>query len=289
MPQTIPPASGSGTPVLLSAGRHHGAPTRARRVGRFLVSETRYSPRQSTPWHAHERAALCLVTAGAYLERFGRAAFECTPSSVVFRPAAVVHLDLVGAGGAACFIVEPDGGWLADVGAAAPPPGPLHSRRGRAAWLLRHALAECRSPDALSALAVEGLVLAAFADVTRSAERGERPTPPWLRRVRDALHDRHAERLSLGALAALAGVHPVHLATSFRRAFGVTVGEYARRVRVDAARRALAGDRPISRVAADLGFASPSHFARVFARQTGVTPSAYRAMRRKLNPGLAAE
>jgi AraC family transcriptional regulator len=80
-------------------------------------------------------------------------------------------------------------------------------------------------------------------------------------------------------LASDVGVHPVHLAATFRRSFGVTVGEYVRERRVERARRMLAeGKRSITEIAFDLGFANPSHFSRVFSAYTGATPLEYRKL-----------
>ena len=55
------------------------------------------------------------------------------------------------------------------------------------------------------------------------------------------------------------------------------MGEYARRRRLDYARRQLADpDRPLAQIAADAGFADQSHLTRVFKRFTGLTPGQYR-------------
>src|SRR5436305_1321800 len=71
---------------------------------------------------------------------------------------------------------------------------------------------------------------------------------------RAARTPRHAERLSLAELAALAGVHPVHLAATFRRHLGCPVGQYLRQVRIDQARRLLAGSAaPLAEVALAVG------------------------------------
>jgi AraC family transcriptional regulator len=268
--------SGTALPV----GRHYGAQQRTRRIGRFVVTETSYVPRLATPWHFHESAALSLVIAGSIVERFAHVRFECATSSVIFRPGLAEHLDVAGSSGATCFIAEPDPDWLSDMSMPGARMRPLQSCGGRASWLLFDANAEFRLPDAFSALAIEGLLLSALTHMARWRDLGERPKPQWLSTVRDILHDRLAERLSLSTLAKAANVHPVHLASSFRAAFGVTIGEYVRRTRVDAARAALRSDRSISHIALDLGFANPSHFARVFSKHTGVTPSVYRRMQR---------
>jgi AraC family transcriptional regulator len=81
-------------------------------------------------------------------------------------------------------------------------------------------------------------------------------------------------------LASAVGVHPVHLARSFREAHGASVGEYLRRLRVEFAQReVLRTDAPLSEIALSAGFCDQSHFGRTFKRHTGVTPAQARAAR----------
>ena len=91
------------------------------------------------------------------------------------------------------------------------------------------------------------------------------------------------EPLSLTGLARTVGVHPVHLARSFRHVHACSVGEYLRRMRVGFAERELASsDAPLSDVALRAGFCDQSHFSRTFKRLTGSTPAVWRsAVRRR--------
>jgi AraC family transcriptional regulator len=102
--------------------------------------------------------------------------------------------------------------------------------------------------------------------------------------VRELLTERCTAAFTLAGLAAEAGVHPGYLAAAFRRHFGCTPGGYVRRQRVALTCRHLSdSDTPLADVALLAGFADQSHFTRVFKRQTGLTPAAYR----KLTAGAA--
>jgi AraC family transcriptional regulator len=85
-------------------------------------------------------------------------------------------------------------------------------------------------------------------------------------------------------LAHVAGRHEIHIAREFRRFFGVSVGEFARRLRIDQAARLLVrSNASISDIALESGFSSHSHLCREFKARFGVTPSVYRMPRR--SPG----
>lgn len=63
-----------------------------------------------------------------------------------------------------------------------------------------------------------------------------------------------------------------------KRATGVTVGHLIRRrVLTEAKRELVFTSRPIHDIAYDLEFTDPSHFARFFRKQTGMTPHDFRA------------
>jgi AraC family transcriptional regulator len=126
-------------------------------------------------------------------------------------------------------------------------------------------------------LALEELVAGLFVSAP------ERATPRWLAEVREQLHERFHEPLRLADLAARAHVHEVHLAATFRARYGCTLGEYLRRLRLDAALRQLsATDDPLAAVAQAAGFYDQAHFTKLFRAQVGVPPRVFRQKLRQL-------
>lgn len=87
----------------------------------------------------------------------------------------------------------------------------------------------------------------------------------------------HAEDpvISVGTLAAQAGISRYHLIRTFARRFGLTPYAYHLQRRVDRARALLQQGEPASIVAVRCGFSDQSHLIRHFKRLVGVTPGEF--------------
>lgn len=81
---------------------------------------------------------------------------------------------------------------------------------------------------------------------------------------------------TLGELAELCGMSVRHLTRAFRVNRGCSIGDYMEQVRIENAKRLLAGGDSIKVVATRAGFATQSAFSHAFRSVTGVTPRQYR-------------
>src|SRR6202000_502090 len=83
----------------------------------------------------------------------------------------------------------------------------------------------------------------------------ERVAPNWLHQAMEPLQDRYLEDLSIADVATGVGVHPVHLARSFRRHFGCSPAQFTRFRRLEKATQMLTqSDQPISEISLSCGF-----------------------------------
>jgi transcriptional regulator GlxA family with amidase domain len=97
-----------------------------------------------------------------------------------------------------------------------------------------------------------------------------------VRRVEEFFRQRAKEPVSVIEAAARAGCSVRALQIAFRRHRGMTPIAALRRIRLEAAREALAGaDGPVSirAIAAEYRFTNPSRFARMFREAFGQSPA----------------
>ena len=86
-----------------------------------------------------------------------------------------------------------------------------------------------------------------------------------------------ADKVSMAAMATLAGLSATHFNRRFQHLLRLTPTAYLRTVRVQAARRLLSTTaRTLADIAGETGFTDQSHFTRCFRESTGMTPRAYR-------------
>jgi AraC family transcriptional regulator len=200
---------------------------------------------------------------------------------MIIKPAAERHADVFGRSGARCLLMEvlpgrletsePFSELMAQPGLA---------RSARLAALGQRLYGELAEWDALSPLAMEGLILEVLADASRTLrdESGAKE-PRWLRHAREIIHDRVHEPLTLSSVARAAAIHPSHLARTFRKRYGRPIGEYVRQLRIERAAQELAEtDATLTEISLRYGFFDQSHFSRVFKQHMGMTPAQFRAL-----------
>jgi AraC family transcriptional regulator len=150
---------------------------------------------------------------------------------------------------------------------------PARFNGGRVGWLGSQLSKEIRRSDTAAGLAIEGMILEILSEIARredSCDKGGKPQ--WLLRARDLISDRFMEPITLAEIAEEIGVHPAHLASTYRRHFGMTVGEQIRRRRIEVAKHRLENSStPISEIALECGFSDQSHFGKVYRQLTGAT------------------
>ena len=98
-----------------------------------------------------------------------------------------------------------------------------------------------------------------------------------LRRIRELVHAKMEDDLSLDEMAQSVGLSTAHFARMFRKSTGETPHQFVLRQRVERAKAMLRdpGARVLA-VAVACGFKTQQHFAQVFCDVCGVSPTRYR-------------
>ena len=93
------------------------------------------------------------------------------------------------------------------------------------------------------------------------------------------------KELTMTAIAEKLGLSATSFIKRFKQETGLTPADFFQRIKVEDARRRLAGSgASITAIAFELGFASSQHFASVFKQYTGMTPREFRLKSVKQEP-----
>lgn len=96
-----------------------------------------------------------------------------------------------------------------------------------------------------------------------------------LQRIMNALYDDPADERGLDAWARVSGASARTLARLFSRETGMSFDEWRRQLRLLEAIDRLGRGQPVTRVAMELGYRSPSAFVAMFRRSLGTSPGSY--------------
>jgi AraC family transcriptional regulator len=99
-----------------------------------------------------------------------------------------------------------------------------------------------------------------------------------VRRIRELVHAKIEDELTLQELAESVGLSTAHFSQMFHKSTGETPHQFVLRQRVERAKEMLtSAETRVLDVAVACGFKTQQHFARVFRRMCGASPTEYRS------------
>jgi AraC family transcriptional regulator len=241
----------------------------------MTLIETAFAPNAHVQRHTHEHAYISFLLNGSYTEEASGETRTCLPGSVIFHPRGETHSDGFHRFGGQVLNLQLAPQWLEAMDEAVRPwPRAINVvalDAYSAGVALHHGF------DSLSATALDNLAVELMAQVVR-----EQRLPAfklWMTRALEFIYSAivHERELSLRTVAAAAGIHPIHLARSFRKYRGMTFSRFvsAARLRLGL-RQLLETTKSITDIAVDCGFADHPHFCRAVKSATGFSPSHFR-------------
>ena len=263
---------------VLSYGEFFGHLELVREAAGFSLSHRAADASRRVELHTHDDAHFILLLEGNYRSAARRATYLRGGPALVYNPPGTTHRDRFDGGRGTFFALSISRQRMEDVTAAVALTGDaIRVEPARGLSLAARLARECKGWGPTSPLVAEGLCLELLAEVALRPEATPRTAPGWLAAAREVLHDRSADDLSISDVARVAGVHPIHLARTFRRFFGCAPAAYLRRCRVERAAALLRDTtRPLAEIALGCGFADQSHFTKSFRRAFAVSPGEYR-------------
>jgi len=223
------------------------------------------------PPHSHPRAQLVYAAAGVMTVRTDQGLWVIPPQRAVWMPAGVEHQ--VHASGTLAMRTV-----YVEAGGERRYPGTC--RVLTVGPLLRQLILRAVAMPALYPLGgpEERLMMVLLDEIAALPEAPLHlpvPRDRRLRRITDALLADPAGGRTLKDWAASSGASVRTLARRFVRETGMTFGAWRQQLRLLRALEYLAEGRPVTQVALDLGYDSPSAFSAMFRRTLGVPPSRY--------------
>lgn len=236
-----------------------------------LVYASDYPAGHLIPPHRHPRAQLIHAAEGVMTVRTGSGAWVVPPGLALWMPGGVEHeVHAVTPLRMRTIYVRPDAApWL-----------PESCRVVTVTPLLRELILRAvrvrpdYEPDS-----PEGRLMQVTLDQAHDLEEAPLHLPmPRDRRLRalaEALIADPGDERDLTSWGRHAGASERTLARLFQTETGLTFGAWRQRLRLLSAMTRLAAGEPVTSVALDLGYASPSAFTAMFRRQMGAPPSRY--------------
>ena len=247
-----------------------GETLREKRTCPFRVIEKTFAAGVALPRHGHDAAYVSFLLAGSYMEVSHQDERRCSPGTMIWHPSTEAHADRFHSSGGHLLDLEIEAGWLGDAAQEFTLDSQARMFQGGLPYLLGLRMYREHSADSREDVATE--LLGFFFTGPLDWQR-----PAWFKRALQICSEIRDQQLSLARLALSLGVHPVHVARSFRRFMGCTFGDHLTALRIRRAFDLLRNSKtPIVEVAYACGFADHAHLCLALKKSTGLTPSAFR-------------
>jgi AraC-like DNA-binding protein/quercetin dioxygenase-like cupin family protein len=238
---------------------------------RVTTAASTYPAGHLIDWHRHPRAQLAYAERGVIRVSTDEGVWITPPERAVWVPAGIEHrVEMQGTVRMHSLYVKPD----------ALPDGFDQCRVVLVTPLLRELIRAAVSlPEGYDETGADGRLMRVLIDQLHSLGQAPLhlpvPEDARLKRITTALMDDPSDRRNLEDWAQTAGASARTLERAFRRETGMTFRSWRQQARLLAALTALAGKRPVTQVALDLGYESPSAFIAMFRRAFGVSPGRF--------------
>ncbi|WP_224996078.1 AraC family transcriptional regulator [Cesiribacter sp. SM1] len=264
----------------LKTGQFFGQTNQTIQLEGITLTDTEYT-HEKVDWHYHENAYFTFILQGRVLEGNKKETYNCSAGSLLFHNWQESHYNIKPKGFTRGFHIELEHNWFKklDIDLSALQ-GSISLQHPDLKSLMYRIFKETKLNHSSSSLSVQVLLIELLSRMAVVHSSTSEKTPLWVAALKEILHNTAAVELTtVGELAQILGIHPVHLSRDFRKYFGCSPGEYIRKVKVQQSLSLLPSKAlSLTEIALTSGFADQSHFIRCFKTENGITPSQYRKL-----------
>lgn len=262
----------------LSSGEFFGLTSHKLETDGLILTDTAYT-HDYVDWHHHENVYFTFILKGKVIEGNKKGRVNLPAGSLLFHNVLEPHYNIKPPGETRGMHLELQNHWIREMYPnAGVKEGSFEITCPKTKILFYKLLRESRIADDLSMLGIQNLVIEAI-DPLFSVPAESKFKPSWVDKAGELLQDNYYCPPDLKEIAAVAGVHPVHLSRSFSKYFGCTIAEYIRLLKVERAFSQLSHPgSSLSAIAHRCGFADHSHMIRCFKACSGNAPLFFRKL-----------
>lgn len=225
--------------------------------------------------HYHDQATICFLLQGGGVEKRKNHEYERFANDARFYCAGEPHQSDIRIFPSKCINLEFGDTFLKRYDLSESIIGSAVRDRLEVKFAMIRMYSEYLINDTMSHTSIEVLLLGLLANEKQFG----RKRPEWLQDLREILNEYWADNIRLNDLSSILNVHPVTISKYFTKYFSCTLGEYARRLKVNKSLSLIKhGQLPLTEIALQCGFTDQSHFIRNFKRQTGLLPKQFRRL-----------
>jgi AraC family transcriptional regulator len=267
--------------VELATGQTLGQTSRRYRAEGFEFVLSHYHPFAKLPRHEHADSYVCVNLSSAFVEVSNTDSGDTVPRfAAVTHPAGEAHENHFDARGGMCLSIFRDASRSQSWRLITNDHDVSTNEDTRAVGVaFLNNMQHYDQFEDCAALSFSELTLQLIRTLSNAPARG-RLNFAGIWRALDAVNQDPLRAWTTDELAAVAQLHPTHLARQVRKITGQTFGEHVRRRRTLSALALLKKrDGSVADIAQRCGFADQSHLTRTLRRLTGLTPSNVRESR----------
>lgn len=244
-------------------------------IGKILFlhhpGETIYPP------HSNEPAMFVYVCSGGYQKSMRGADFDYQPGSLHYTPPETTIRRITMGRPVVSIMIDLDPAWqdeeaqrLRSLMKPGEPATEVMAFRHFSA-AIGNLMQSARNPDLVDSIIFDTL------SILPGREEQKPKNISWLRQAYDMIRSDPAGSHKVYRIAREVGIDRIHLGRTFRRVYGISVGEYIREQRLNKAwQMLLSEDYALGEIAQKTGFVDQAQFSRAFRDRFSSPPSRFR-------------